>query len=167
MCLISFAGFLRFSELVNLRRSGIVFQDDHMSLFIQKSRTVHIACTDGVTCTVRMTRRYLELSNMTDQSDQHLFRPITYCKTSNIYVLRGQKYLSYIRARGILLDALQSMSVIKSKFGLQSLRPGGKMKVFRSIIQKKNGRWKSDSTEDGYVSENIKRQLLVTKILGI
>ena len=146
-----------------------------MSLFIQKNKTdryregssVLIACTDGVTCPGRKTRRYLELSNMTDQSDQHLFRPITYCKTSNIYVLRGQKYLSYIRARGILLDALQSMSVIKSKFGLQSLRPGGKMKVFRSIIQKKNGRWKSDSTEDGYVSENIKRQLLVTKILGI
>ena len=90
-----------------------------MSLLIQKSKTdryregssVLIACTDGVTCPVRMTRRYLELSNMTDQSDQYLFRPITFCKTSNTYVLRGQKSLSYTRAREILLDALQSIGL--------------------------------------------------------
>ena len=86
---------------------------------IQKNKTdryregssVLIACNDGVTCSVRMTRRYLELSKMTDQSDQYLFSPITFCKTSNTYVLNRQKSLSYTRAREILLDALQSMGL--------------------------------------------------------
>jgi integrase len=39
MCLISFAGFLRFSELVNLRRSDIQFYDDYIALFIAKGKT--------------------------------------------------------------------------------------------------------------------------------
>ena len=150
-----------------------------MSLFIQKNKTdryregssVLIACTDGVTCPVRMTRRYLELASMTDQSDQYLLRPITYCKTSNTYVLRGQKSLSYTRAREILLDALQSMDLVKSKFGLHSLRAGGATAAANQGVCdrlfKKHGRWKSDSAKDGYVAENIKRQLLVTKNLGI
>ena len=150
-----------------------------MSLFIQKSKTdryregssILIACTDGVTCPVRMTRRYLELSKMTDQSDQYLFSPTTFCKTSNTYVLKRQKSLSYTRAREILLDALQSMGLVMSKFGLHSLRAGGATAAANQGVCdrlfKKHGRWKSDSAKDGYVAENIKRQLLDTKNLGI
>ena len=138
-----------------------------ISLFIQKSKTdsyregnsVLIACTDGVTCPVRMTRRYLELASMTDQSDQYLLRPITYCKTSNTYVLRGQKSLFYTRAREILLDALKSMGLDKSKFGLHSLRAGGATVAANQGVCdrlfRKYGRWKPDSAKDGYVAETL------------
>lgn len=34
-----FAGFLRISELLNIRRSDIFFNEDHMSHFIEKSKT--------------------------------------------------------------------------------------------------------------------------------
>ena len=129
MCLISFAGFLRFSELVHLRRSDICFHENYMSLFIQKSKTdryregssVLIACTDEITCPVRMTRRYLDLANICEQSDQYLFRPIVYCKRSNTYALRGETCLSCTS----LLNALGSLGLDKSKFGLHSLRAGG------------------------------------------
>ena len=39
MCLICYAGFLRFSELVNLKRSNIKFYSDHVNLNIEKSKT--------------------------------------------------------------------------------------------------------------------------------
>lgn len=133
MCLLSYADFLRFSELVQLKRSDICFCDTYMSLFIHKSKTdryregsnVIISCTNEITCPVKMTRRYLTLAKINDQSDQYLFRPVTYCKNSNAYILRGDKCLSYTRAREILLGALTSLGLDKSKFGLHSLRAGG------------------------------------------
>ena len=39
MCLVSYAGFLRFSELANIKRSDIVFNSDHIVILIKKSKT--------------------------------------------------------------------------------------------------------------------------------
>jgi len=39
MCLVSFAAFLHFSELANLKKSGGVVYEDHMELFVEKSKT--------------------------------------------------------------------------------------------------------------------------------
>ncbi|XP_065939468.1 uncharacterized protein [Magallana gigas] len=39
ICLLGYSGFLRFLEIVNIRRSDISFQDQHVSIFIQKSIT--------------------------------------------------------------------------------------------------------------------------------
>ena len=38
-CLLAFAGFLRVSELLNIRRSDLIIGDLYMSVFIQKSKT--------------------------------------------------------------------------------------------------------------------------------
>ena len=62
MCRVSYAGFLRFSEMVNLKRSDLKFSDSHVSLLITKSKTDHyregtqvlIARTDTQTCPVSM-----------------------------------------------------------------------------------------------------------------
>lgn len=72
ICLLSFAGFLRISESLNIKRSDIIFNDDHMSLFVEKSKTdcyrerssVIIARTDEVTFPVRMLTRYLQIANI-------------------------------------------------------------------------------------------------------
>jgi site-specific recombinase XerD len=39
MCLIAYAGFLRFSELSNIKRSDLVFHEDFLSIFIETSKT--------------------------------------------------------------------------------------------------------------------------------
>jgi hypothetical protein len=45
MCLICYSGFLRFSELVNLRRSDITFFPTYIKLFLVKSKTdVKLQC---------------------------------------------------------------------------------------------------------------------------
>ena len=39
MCLVDFAGFFRFSELVNIKSSDILFYEKYLKIFIEKSKT--------------------------------------------------------------------------------------------------------------------------------
>jgi hypothetical protein len=86
MCLICYAGFLRFSELVNLKRSNRKFLSDHVNLNIEKSKTdiyregkdVIISATNNYACPVAMLSRYLLLANISEGSNDYIFRPISY-----------------------------------------------------------------------------------------
>lgn len=37
--LLGYAGFLRFSEIVNIQRSHVTFHESHLKLFVTKSKT--------------------------------------------------------------------------------------------------------------------------------
>jgi integrase len=58
--LIAYAGFLKSSELLNIRCSDVTFEKSHMAIFIEKSKTdiyrdgqwVVIARTDSDMCPV-------------------------------------------------------------------------------------------------------------------
>jgi hypothetical protein len=39
MCLLCYAGFLRFAELANLRRHHVFIYDNHVKLFLESSKT--------------------------------------------------------------------------------------------------------------------------------
>ena len=39
LCVLSFMGFLRFSEVINLKNSDIILKGTHTSIFIGKSKT--------------------------------------------------------------------------------------------------------------------------------
>ena len=62
ICLIGFAGFLRFNEIANLKESDVQVFDDNMELFIESSKTdqyrdgawVTIAHSSSPTCPVQM-----------------------------------------------------------------------------------------------------------------
>lgn len=131
---LAYAGFLRFSELINLKRSNICIFESHVSLFIERSKTdvykegstVVISRTPNDTCPVAMLERYLRKANIMPSSEEFIFRSILYCKKSKSYKLRnGNKPLSYTRAREILLEALKSLGLESGNFGLHSLRSGG------------------------------------------
>ena len=72
MFLISFAGFLRYDEVANLRQRDIELNPSHVKLFLVKSKTdqyregawVIIDATGSPLCPVSMLRRYLCLSGM-------------------------------------------------------------------------------------------------------
>ena len=179
MCLLSYAGFLRFSELVNIKRSHIVFHDTHITLFIPKSKTdtlckgneLVIAKTGKPTCPVSMLHSYLISAEIAESDDCFIFRSLSYCKRSKSYKLRGSAPISYTRAREILLDALGAIGLDKQKFGLHSLRSGGASAAANFGISdrlfKKHGRWRSETAKDGYVKENLSEKLSVSKMLGI
>ena len=71
LCLISFAGFLRFGEMANLKEADIQIFPDHLELFIESSKTdqyrdgawIIIARSGQSTCPVRMLERYIQLGN--------------------------------------------------------------------------------------------------------
>lgn len=179
MCLLAFAGFLRFSELANLKRSNITFQDQFVQLYLEQSKTdiyregkdVLISRTDNITCPVTMLNRYLTAAGIPPDSSDYIFRGLTYFKNDNSYRLRNSGKLSYSTARDILLSALHDMGLDKKKFGLHSLRSGGCTAAASANVEdrifKKHGRWKSDRAKDGYVKENLSERLSVTKKIGI
>lgn len=179
MCLLSFSGFLRFSELANLKRNNIIFFDSHVKLHLEQSKTdiyregkdVLISRTLNSTCPVNMLQRYLISADISDNNTDYIFRGLVYCKSVDSYKLRKTGKLSYTSARDILLSALNNLGLDKTKYGLHSLRSGGATAAASANIEdrifKKHGRWKSDRAKDGYVKENIQERLSVTKNLGI
>ena len=72
ICLLAYAGFLRISEVINLRECDINMHPSFVRLFLVKSKTdqyregawVIVAATGSVTCPVAMLRKYLLLGNI-------------------------------------------------------------------------------------------------------
>jgi hypothetical protein len=118
-----------------------------------------------------MLSRYLLLANISEGSNDYIFRPISYCSKSKTYRLRKSGILSYTTAREILLSALSCIGLDKSRFCLHSY---GQVALQQQLAQeltldfsKKHGRWKSDSAKDGYVKESISNRMTVSKQLGL
>ena len=157
------AGFLRFSELAGLRRPDLQFFSSYLKFHLEKSSTdiyregryVFISRTDLATCPVGVLERYLKLANISENSNDYIFRSICYCKSSDTYKLRNTGHISYTRSREILLSALDSIAIDKSKLCLHSLRSGGTSAAAEAGIVdrlfKKHGRWKSEKAKDDYV----------------
>ena len=85
MCLLCYAGFLRFAELANLRRHHVFIYDNHVKLFLESSKTdvyregrdVLISKTNTPTCPVNMLLRY------SCRQYGLIFRPLCFCKSVN------------------------------------------------------------------------------------
>ena len=91
MFVLAFSGFLRFSELSLIRAKDITFNVGFISVFIEKSKadqlregqSVVIAETGTNTCPVALLKLYMNSSQLSFDSDEYLFRPISasgYCK---------------------------------------------------------------------------------------
>ncbi|CAG2197212.1 unnamed protein product [Mytilus edulis] len=101
-CLLAYSGFLRVSELLNIRRCDIIFELGYISIFIPKSKTdiyrdgnsVVIACMDSDMCPVKNLKLYLLWADISPESEEFIFRNLT--KFKDRYVLRKEnKPLSY------------------------------------------------------------------------
>lgn len=177
-CITAFAGFLRVSELLNIRRSDIVFNECYMSIFIQKSKTdvyrdgncVTIARTGSDLCPVKNMELYLLWANISVDSEEYIFRNLTKFKDS--YVLRKEnKPLSYSRMRELFISAFSPFVNNIKHFGLHSLRSGGASTCANlgvpDRIFKRHGRWRSETAKDGYVKDSIPDLLSVSRNLGL
>jgi len=84
-CLISFAGFLRFDELVNIRCCDVQLATEMATIKIPRSKTdqlrkgdeVVIARTSSATCLVSMLQLYMDKAKLQQSSHAFLFRPIS------------------------------------------------------------------------------------------
>lgn len=177
MCLLSFAGFLRFNELSSLHCNDVKFFQDHFSLYIRKSKTdqyrfgKEIVISKGQTsaCPYLMLERYVSLGEINLDSDEFLFKQV-YRLRGTCRLINKNKPLSYTGAREAIIKRLKSVGG-DVNFGLHSLRAGGATAAANNDVSercfKRHGRWKSDSSKDGYVADSLARRLSVTKQLGI
>ena len=179
LCTLGYAGFLRFSELIALRRCDFEFETTFMRLFIERSKTdiyrdgawVVIAKTQKSTCPVALCLRYFALAPFDQNSTEYIFRALSFMASEGVYKFRNSSPLSYTRTREIVLSAFESMGLDKQNFGLHSLRARGASAAANSHINdrlfKRHGRWKSEKAKDGYIKDNVDALLSVSKSLGI
>ena len=109
MCLISCAGFLRYSDLSNLRNDNLTFYEQYVKLFLEGSKTdvyrkgrdVLISKTNSNTCPVSTLLRYLSSADSMHDSTDYIFvhfhfanRPVlTYLEKVNSLTQERQCYL--------------------------------------------------------------------------
>ena len=85
MFVLAFSGFLRFSELSLIRAKDIKFSEGFISIFIEKSKadqlregqSVVIAESGSSLCPVALLKLYIDSSQLSSDSDEFIFRPIS------------------------------------------------------------------------------------------
>ena len=178
--LLGFAGFMRYSEIADLKISDIFLYPTFMKIFIEQSKTdvyreghfVFTARVDSPICPVNILNLYVERSNIDRNSSEFPFRAVSFCKSKNSYHLRKiNKPICYTTARTHVLKLIEIIGLDPTKFGLHSLRSGGATAAARNNIRdrlfKRHGRWKSERVKDGYVKDDINSLLSVTLNLGL
>ncbi|CAC5377060.1 unnamed protein product [Mytilus coruscus] len=91
MCFLAYSGFLRYSELCQIKAKNITFGDDHIDIYIESSKTdcyrkgknVLIAKLDQAHCPVKILSDYLDKAKIDRSSDDFVFRALSYCKSTN------------------------------------------------------------------------------------
>ena len=174
--LLSFAGFFRSKEVLNIKVGDLHFHRDYLSIFIETSKTdqyrdgswVIIAKTEKPTCPVSMVNRYMLKAGISKDRESLLFRSIY--RYRGKLCIKNQK-LSYGRIREIIKEKMEQIVPDITKYSLHSLRSGGATAAANAGVQdrmfKRHGRWISERAKDGYVKDNIGERLSVSLSLGI
>ena len=174
ICLIALTGFMRFSKVASIKSYDVIFTEAYMRLFIEKSKThiyregvwVYISRSHNM-CPVKHLEDYLRLVNINIGSSQCIFRGISKGKKSR--QRRKNKPISYTTIRQNLLKVIKAVGLNWKDYGLHSLRAGGaSLAASKGILDrlfKRHGRWKSDRAKDGYVEDDLKMLLSVSKNL--
>jgi len=74
--------------------------------------------------------------------------------------------LSYTRARELLLNSLTAIGLDSKQFCLHGASAAASNNISDRLI-KAHGRWRTDVTKDGYIKDNLNKQLVVSSNLGI
>ena len=176
-CLLAFAGFLRFDELIHIRCCDLTVDEKMLKIQIPRSKTdqlrkgdeVIIARSLAMTCPVRMLERYIRMANIRMDSELFLFRQITKSKKGES--LRDGGAVSYTTMRELFKKKVKELGYPADVFGLHSLRAGGASAAANAGVSdrlfKRHGRWRSDNAKDGYVEDSLDNRLSVTRRLGI
>ena len=176
-CLLGFAGFLRFDEMINLRPCDFTFSREMLKIQIVRSKTdqlrqgneVLVARTNNSTCPVAMLERYMQCTSMYLDDQRPLFRPIQSTKKGES--LRDAGRISYSCLRDLFRKKLADLGFPPNEFGLHSLRAGGATAAANAKVPdrmfKRHGRWKSENAKDGYVKDDVESRLEVSKSLGL
>ena len=163
---LSYAGFFRSEEVLNIRMNHIYFHEGYMLIKVEKSKTDKLRQGDEVVIAQSGGSKLV----IDPLSSEFIFRPLV--KTKSSYKLvQNDKPISYTTFRDQLAKSLQNVVPDPSVYGTHSFRSGGASRAANSGVTdrvfQRHGRWKSVAAKDGYVKDDISLRLLVSKSLGL
>ena len=105
LCVLGYAEFFCFNKLVQLLRGDFQFEDSFMRIVFQHSKPdiyrngawVVIAKTFKPACPVLLTLRYFAVASFSEDSEDFIFLPLTFCCSNGSYRFCGSVPLSYSR----------------------------------------------------------------------
>ena len=151
-CLLGFTGFLRISELLEIRIRNIAFHDDCVKIVIPKSKTdqvreghiVHIVRSNGSYCPVSWLERYISDANL---RQPNYFLICRLSKTKEGHLAKGIHPLRDGTVRENFQKYIAPLCGDNSSknYGLHSLRSGGASTAINNGVSErlvgKHGRW--------------------------
>lgn len=179
MFVLSFAGFLRSSEVLALKSGDLELSEGFVSLTIRESKTdilrdgnsVLISeVKDSMICPVTLLKKYLHKANIQLCTNELVFvRPISVSRKSQRLV-SVEKPINYATYRDIFKKVFQNIVPDISKYSTHSLRSGGATLAANSGIPdrqfQRHGRWKSTKAKDMYVKDSLSARLSVSSTLS-
>ena len=129
ICFLGFAGFLRISELQDVKMKHVTFKSDHMQILIEKCKTdqqregevVYVCKLGRKKCPVAITEKYVKMTNLDKKQESFLICRLA--KTKKSHNALGKYPLSYSRIRENFLELVDSVSEgIFAQLWLHSLR---------------------------------------------
>ena len=123
-----------------------------------------------ILCPIRLFKKYIEAAKVKESEEKFVFRQI--CHSKQGFKLKDlDKPISYTTVRDILLTNLKNIGLEKIQFGLHNLRSGETTAAANFGINdrlfQKHGRWRSEKIKHGYVQENLRALLSISKTLGL
>ena len=176
-CLLAFSGFLRSSELVELRPCDCSADAQMLKINIVKSKNdqlrqgseLLISRTSTSMCPVATLEKYMARTGMRWSDNCFIFRPIQ--KTKNGESLRKTGRISYSYLKDLFKNKVSKLGYDAADFGLHSLRAGGATAAANAGVPdrlfKRHGRWRSENAKDGCVKDDVGSRLEVSKKLGL
>ena len=121
-------------------------------------------------CPVQLLKRYLTKMQISPDSRDLIFRPISRGKGC-CKLVSPDKSISYGSIRDAFRRDLKSIGADPSKFGLHSLRSGGATMAANNGVSygvfQQHGRWMSVQAKYTYVDDDFGQRLVVSKFLGL
>lgn len=179
MICLGFFGFLRFSELVSIRRSDVSCSGSHLKIVIRKSKTdqlregnaVLISMLEPRYCPVSLVHIYFAMASIADDADCYIFRNIQGATRRTQKLRIKDQHMTYTRTREIVLKKLKTLGLNVKKFGLHSLRAGGATEAARRGVPdrlfQRHGRWATATCKNMYIKDDVCAMLSVSQKLGI
>lgn len=172
LVMVSFAGFLRYSDVVSVCADQIRFYPTHMEVFLEKRKTlqfregdvIYIARGSSFACPVALVSRLLSLSGLRGRHEP-IFREVL--DDGSL----GSSAWPYRQARTAVLSAFSSVlgvsvAVLEVLYGLHSLRSGGATCVAGSGVPlhvfQQHGGWRTATAMQVYIKPTTEQRLLPT-----
>ena len=179
VCLLGFSGFLRISELCEIRVGDMKFDDECLKITIPKSKTdqireghvVYISRFDNDYCPAQWTQTFLHETKLEGKNNSFLICRLA--KTKSGHNAIGYRPLSYstINDQFHSLIAPFCENQDSRDYGLHSLRSGGASTAINNGVSErligKHGRWKSGFCRDRYLKDGKRARLSVTRAMKL